>query len=308
MIENESQKNYKFNIHLECNNNCSFCCADKSVAGEPLNKIMKNVSRFASENGKSLIISGGEPLIFKELFEFINFCRKEGIKNFGIQTNGRMLCYESLVQEFANLRSINFLVSFHFPNKPLYNKYCDSDGFNETIEGIKNLVKYGIKFRINTVIMKPNLPYLQDNINILKNLGSDNFEFYFISGKNLVKNYDKFVPRYSECLPIIKKIIKENTDVNVILKGFPLCITKEVGFKKRLTHYITPKRSKIANDQSPVFEYVFPNCEGCIYKSNRAGMSPSDRIDNPGCCPGVKKDYVDFYGKEEFKPIIENTA
>ena len=304
-MNSEAGKVYKLNLHFECNNRCSFCCVDKNISGEPIEATLKNIASFAEKGGESLIISGGEPLIFKEIIDLISFAKDKGIKNFGVQTNGRMLYYKDFVKELGNFRSINFLVSFHFPNRKLYRKYCGSDGFHETVEGIKNLVDCGISFRTNTVIMRPNLFHLQENIDLLKELGTEDFEFYFISGKNITDEYKKFVPRYSECLPVLKKILKKNIDSDIILKGFPVCIIGENALKKRLNHYITPERAKTDTGQAPAFDYVFPNCEECIYRSSRPGSSPKRKIGSAGCCPGVKKDYVNFYGIREFKPITE---
>ncbi len=304
-MNSEADKTYKLNLHFECNNMCSFCCVDKNISGEPIEIIMEKIASFADKGGESLIISGGEPLIFKKIINLISFAKSKGIRNFGIQTNGRMLYYKDFVKELRNFGSINFLVSFHFPNRKLYKEYCGSDGFNETVEGIKNLADHKISFSTNTVIMRPNLFHLQENIDLLKDLGTKKMEFYFISGKNIADKYEKFVPRYYECLPIMKKIMKENIDSDIVLKGFPVCVMEEKIVKKSLNHYITPERAKTDIKQVPAFEYLFPNCEGCIYRSSRLGSSPKRKIGNAGCCPGVKKDYVDFYGIDEFNPITE---
>ncbi len=305
-MNSEAGKTYKFNLNFECNNRCSFCCVDKNVSSEPIDMVMGNIASFADKGGESIIISGGEPLIFKKIIDLISFAKNKGIRNFGIQTNGRMLYYKDFVRELRNFGSINFLVSFHFPNRKLYKEYCGSEGFHETVEGMKNLADHGIEFSTNTVIMKPNLSHLQENIDLLKSLGTKRMEFYFISGKNIANDeYEKFVPRYCECLPVMKKILKENGDSDIILKGFPVCVMGESSVKKSLNHYITPERSKTDVKHTPAFEYLFPNCEGCIYRSPRPGSSPGRKIGNAGSCPGVKKDYVDFYGIDEFNPITE---
>jgi sulfatase maturation enzyme AslB (radical SAM superfamily) len=208
-----------------------------------------------------------------------------------------MLYYENMVRKLKEFEPIGFLVSFHFPNNQLYRKYSQSNGFHQTVQGMKNLMKHDCSFTINTVIMKPNLPYLKDIIRILKELKVRRSQYRFITGKNVIDNYQEFVPRYSECLPIIKKVIDENPDIDIKLREFPFCVL-EKKLRNNVSLPLSPERinlttqgmilttKKIEGDQ-----FVFPNCENCLY--NRSG------------CSGVRKEYVDVYGIKEFKPIIK---
>jgi uncharacterized protein len=295
----------KFNLNFTCNNNCVFCCANKKEEKcDSLKRIKKNIESFARKGGDNrLIISGGEPLISEDLFDLLTFAKRKGIKKIGIQTNGRMLCYEEMVRKLKEFEPIDFLVSFHFPNARLYKKYCRSDGFQQTVEGIKNLVKYNCDVRTNTVVMKQNLPYLKGMMKFLKRLGVKQYEYYFIIGKNLGKNYRKFVPRYEKCTPAIEKIIEENKGISISLKGFPACVIKEE-LRKRLIHYLTPIRTKTLG-KPPLAKYTFPNCQDCIFRSARAGSSLHLKIANKLSCPGVKEEYVKNYGTKEFKPIYQ---
>lgn len=295
----------KFNLNFICNNNCVFCCANKKEEKcDSLRIIKKNIESFAKKGGDNrLIISGGEPLISEDLFDLLTLAKRKGIKKIGIQTNGRMLCYEGVVKKLKEFEPIDFLVSFHFPNAKLYKKYCRSDGFQQTAKGIKNLVKYNCNVRTNTVVMKQNLSYLKGMMKYLRQLGVKQYEYYFIIGKNLGEDYKKFVPRYSECIPIIEEIVEKNQDVDISLKGFPVCVIKKK-LRERLIHYLTPIRARTLG-KPPLAKYVFPNCQGCIFRSTRAGSSLHFKIANKLSCPGVKEEYVKNYGAKEFKPIYQ---
>jgi molybdenum cofactor biosynthesis enzyme MoaA len=292
-------KELDIKLSYQCNNACVFCLSKekRGSSGNPFEMIKETVGSFAKSGGEKLIISGGEPLISEHFFELLIFAKQSGIKSLEIQTNARMLYYENMVRKLKEFEPIGFLVSFHFPNDKLYRKYSQSNGFHQTVQGMKNLMKHDCSFTINTVIMKPNLPYLKDIIRILKELKVRRSQYRFITGKNVIDNYQEFVPRYSECLPIIKKVIDENPDIDIKLREFPFCVL-EKKLRNNVSLPLSPERinlttqgmilttKKIEGDQ-----FVFPNCENCLY--NRSG------------CSGVRKEYVDVYGIKEFKPIIK---
>lgn len=292
-------KELDIKLSYQCNNACVFCLSKekRGSSGNPFEMIKETVGSFAKNGGKKLIVSGGEPLISEHFFELLIFAKQSGIKSLEIQTNGRMLYYENMVIKLKEFEPIGFLVSFHFPNDKLYRKYSQSNGFHQTVQGMKNLMKHDCSFTINTVIMKPNLPYLKDIIKILKELKVRRSQYRFITGRNVIDNYQEFVPRYSECLPIIKKVIDENPDIDIKLREFPFCVL-EKKLRNNVSLPLGPERinlttqgmilttKKIEGDQ-----FVFPNCENCLY--------------NRSCCSGVRKEYVDVYGIKEFKPIIK---
>ncbi len=285
-------------ISYQCNNACVFCLnKDKRKIKDDFKAIKKNIEEFTKNGGERLIISGGEPLISNNFFNLIFFSKKKGIKFFNIQTNARMLYYENTVKKLKNFEPINFLVSFHFPNKKLYKKYCQSDGFDQTIKGLKNLIQYNCNFLINTVVMKKNLYYLEDVIKILRSIGiSQGIQYRFIDGKNVISDYKKFVPQYSECSSIIEKIIKKNKDIKIYLSEFPFCVLKKES-RKNAGIFIDPKRFNLSNKDGEIFftkeitdkQFIFPKCKNCLHKKK---------------CLGVRKEYVDVYGPKEFNPII----
>ena len=284
-----------------CNNACVFCLnKDKKTYKDPsLEELKKHISNLikTADGAKQskLVISGGEPLIFKELFELLSFAKNAGVSSIEIQTNGRMLYYEEIVKELKKFEPIGFLVSFQFPSARLYKKYSRTDGFCQTVRGIKNMVKHDCNFTINTVVMRPNLPYLKNMIKFLKKLGAKRCQYRFIDGKNVIENYKKFVPRYKKCLPVLKNIIKNNPDISISLKEFPSCVAGEK-FKNNLAPRFNPtrlnltlKNTLVTTEEIIAAQFVFPNCKRCFWRSE---------------CSGVRKEYVKMYGHKEFKPII----
>jgi len=285
-------------ISYQCNNACVFCLnKDKRQRKVlPPEEIKRQIEVFAENGGKKLVVSGGEPLISKYFLSLIGFAKQKRVSFLEIQTNARMLCYEEVIKKLKEFEPLTFLVSFHFPNAKLYKKYCRSDGFQQTVEGIKNLVKYNCHFGINTVIMKQNLPYLKGMMKTLKEMGATMIQYRFIDGKNVGKDYEKFVPRYSECLSIIEEIIRENSDINISLREIPVCVLGRES-KKHLAPRLNPERLNLnsnrglsTTEEIESSQFVFPDCKNCSYLTT---------------CQGVRKEYVENYGAKEFKPTVK---
>jgi len=296
-------KELDIKVGYACNNACVFCLnKDKRYFQEYSIKILKNqIKKSTDKECKKLIISGGEPLISKNFFELINFAKINGINTIEIQTNGRMLCYEEFMKKINAFRPMSFLVSLHFPDKKLYKKYCQSDGFDQVIDGIKNLVKHGYNFNVNTVVMKLNMHYLEEIVEKLREIGVKNIQYRFIDGKNILnefgKNkYKKFVPKYSEVVETIKRIIRRNKNINIRLNEFPVCIIGE-SLIKNLAPSTNIERENLSldnkvhmSDEIMSQQFVFPNCKECMYRS---------------ICKGIRKEYYKIYGGKEINPIIK---
>jgi len=289
-------KELDIKVGYRCNNSCVFCLnKDKRYFKEfPIKDLKNQINNSAKDGCEKLVISGGEPTISEHFFNLIRLARQKGIKNIEVQTNGRAFYYEGFVKKINRFRPITFLVSFHFPNLELYKKYSKSNGFCQVVKGIKNLVRYQQNLTVNTVIMKPNLPYLKWMVGFLKKIGVTKIQYRFIDGKNVMDHYKDFVPRHGEAVPIIQEIIKKNPDINIGVNEIPICILGEE-FLNNLAPSSNPERENLSignkvftSPQIMKHQFIFPNCEACIYRIN---------------CKGIRKEYYQFYGAKDLKPI-----
>ncbi|UZE93282.1 MAG: radical SAM protein [Candidatus Nealsonbacteria bacterium] len=291
-------KELDIKVGYACNNSCIFCLnKEKRYYKEfPVEDLKRQIVDSANVGCKKLIISGGEPLISKHLFDLLAFAKQKGIKAIEIQTNGRMLSYETLVKKLKEFQFISFLVSLHFSNPGLYRTYCRSDGFYQVVKGIKNLVRNKQDLTINTVVMKMNLPYLKELVKLLKGIGVVKIQYRFIDGRNVMDRYKEFVPQYKEAVPTIREIIKENPSLNIRINEIPLCVLGEE-FKDSLAPPANPERVNLSIGNklftSPEIlksQFIFPNCEECFYHPT---------------CKGIRKEYCQIYDTSEIKPIIK---
>jgi len=125
-----------------CNVACTFCTIYKEVEPMLSDEVMLRIVREAHElsgSGFNISLSGGEPLIYKPLYEALELAAKLKV-NFGFTTNGYLLTKQNVARALAaNLFNIN--VSIESVN-PQVNESVRprKNGTQQTLDGIENLI------------------------------------------------------------------------------------------------------------------------------------------------------------------------
>lgn len=157
-------RDLRISVTDRCNFRCTYCMP-KEIFGDdyaflPREELLSNdeitrVARmFASLGVKKLRITGGEPLLRRDLAPLIReLIRIEGIEDIGMTTNGLLLKqYADCLYE-AGLRRLN--ISLDALNPDLFAKMNGRGVSPEIILSNIDLAKnMGFKIRVNTVIQK----------------------------------------------------------------------------------------------------------------------------------------------------------
>ncbi len=177
MIDNYGRKiNYlRVSVTKRCNLNCSYC-GTKNEADEELSaeQIEKLVRAFAFHGITKVRLTGGEPLLRKDIVEIVKRIRSiEGIKKIALTTNGIMLkeCAKSLKN--AGLDAVN--ISLDTTDEKQYKEITGFDGLQRVFDSIDECEKVGISpIRLNAVLIKgKNESEAENLINIAKNRNTD---------------------------------------------------------------------------------------------------------------------------------------
>jgi MoaA/NifB/PqqE/SkfB family radical SAM enzyme len=154
-----------------CNLACTFCTIYKEVEPIIAPEVMMRVLREAKElsgTGFNISLSGGEPTIYKPIYEMLELTHKLGA-NFGFTTNGLTLTKQN-VQRLLAANPFNINVSLESVNPKINESLRPmKDGTKRTLEGIDNLLaeKERIGARVS-VIVKPTI--MEQNYRELPNL------------------------------------------------------------------------------------------------------------------------------------------
>lgn len=215
--------------NFECSQNCVFCSTNdlqgnKSKTTEQIMKIMKDGKKNGYENVE---FSGGEVTIRKDIFDLVRSAKDLGYKNIGMVSNGRMFFYRDFCRVMMKSGLNYVLISLHGHNKRIQEGIsCTPGSFDQSVAGIKNLVKLKMPIAVSTAINKLNYRHLEDLGKFINELG---VRYWMISdlipeggAKN---NYEFLSVSYGQFLPELKKIGDLSHKFNrVHFWYFPLCV------------------------------------------------------------------------------------
>lgn len=72
------------------------------------------------ENIDSILFTGGEPTLNKNLILFVRLAKKLGYKDIGLQTNGRLLSYKNFCIKLMENGINEISISIHGSNKKIH--------------------------------------------------------------------------------------------------------------------------------------------------------------------------------------------
>ena len=196
----------------KCNLNCIYCNPlEKSQFADRENvlsheEMVKIVRLFAEKGIKKLRLTGGEPLLKKDLLKLIKMFKKiKGLRDISINTNGVLLKDLAKSLKKNGLDRIN--ISLDTLQRKKFINITGKDHFKDVWQGIENSLKYGLHpVKLNVVLMK----------------GINDDEI--IDFVQLLKNYN-LVVRFIELFPTNRRMIDfmtrkmENREVKKIIEN-----------------------------------------------------------------------------------------
>jgi len=193
-----------------CNAKCKYCLA--SITPKPgQNQSLKAVEKAAKKaklNGaKEASISGGEPLLDKNIIPKIKIVKKY-FDRINLQTNGTLLNNPKGLKTAGITHVIINLPSYE---EKVYEELTGLKKYKQVINNIRKAVKEGLNIRINTVLVKN---YTSDGAHCLKMI-----EFSKTLG---VKELT-----FTQLVPANKFAKNHRTDINLTRDMFKRLTQKE---------------------------------------------------------------------------------
>lgn len=147
---------FRMSITNRCNLNCLYCHHDGMLPSKdemtPLE--IEKITKIAKDLGvRRVRLSGGEPLIRKDIVDIVDKISQIGFKDISITTNGTYLSKYSKDLKDAGLDRVN--VSLDTLNKDRYKFLTKKDYLDSVKDGILKAVEVGLSpVKINMVMMK----------------------------------------------------------------------------------------------------------------------------------------------------------
>ncbi len=178
LIKKADLNNLFLEVTLRCNARCEHCgsrCGDEipkdEISAEDLKRALKEIAdRYGAEH-VFLTVTGGEPLVRKDLFDIIKYARSLGF-NWGMTTNG-MLIDEKIAKKIkeTGMRSISISLDGLKATHESFRKVPGS--FDKIMKAIDLLQEIGTldHLQMTTVANKKNLMELEDIYKLLLEKG-----------------------------------------------------------------------------------------------------------------------------------------
>ncbi len=294
-------------IGYACNDECVHCVVEELRKSANLKKEFLSTAKYKEEisNQKKqgvelIVLTGGEPTIYKDFFEILKFIHENDMK-IHIQSNGRKFSNLEFVSK-ANEFISSYEIALHGPNKEIHEKITQTPlSFEETVLGLKNLVKLNTKIEGKIVLSKYNYSCLVETLNLYKELGVKfvTVAFAHSSGE---KNYiNDITATYKEIKPYIEKSLESfnENELFISLENIlPCALDKQYSLKHFQDFYQTFKNSNLKLVGKQTQNWLFLKkairkkdesvCKKCLYNT---------------FCEGYWKEYVEERGFSEFTPI-----
>lgn len=223
-----------------CNLRCIYCTPEKLFQKKEeklLFEDLQKIIRVAKDIGiKKIRLTGGEPLLRKDLCEIIKEIKKSEIDEIYITTNGILLEEKIKDLKEAGLMGIN--VSLDTLDENIFNEITRGGDIKKVINGIKKSISLGLKVKINSVIIK----------------GINEDSIYQLA--EITKN-NKIDVRYIELMPIGEGKKYQGLNNNEILKR----LENKFGLKEYFEINGVTEYHKLKNSQGRIgFISPINNC------------------------------------------------
>ena len=191
-----------------CNLQCEHCVYDSgklNMVDMSFETVKKLNIGFKNMGVKEVHITGGEPLLNKELFNMINYLHSEGYL-VRLQSNGYLINKEVARKLKTNgvdhiLISIDGLYETH-------NKFRgNSKSFTAACEAVKICIDEGIFTRVNTVVSKFNINRIKDLMKKMNELKVNQHSFFYLTPMGRGVNLKDSILSLSEWKTIQNEIL-----------------------------------------------------------------------------------------------------
>lgn len=281
--EKKIPRSLMIELTKQCNVRCLHCyIPNKNKSKErpaSTRLIEKTLKEFKDCGGEEIIFTGGEALLHKDINQILEYSYSLGLENI-IYSNLTLLKIDNLKKlKDVEVKYIQTSLYGHVPE--IHDSITQNEGsFERCIKNIKLLRAHNISVKIVCVLMKSNYKYLDDIINLIKELNCT------IGIETVLTScYDGNKENTSQRLDLeeIKKVLVQLKNIDETL------------------FYETVKLKYHKEELDDPFAYInTPVCDGgidTIYLTSEGKITP---------CPQLLNYVFGDLRKESFQQILKN--
>ncbi len=266
-------KYYNFDVNLTtvwitvnraCNFRCKWCyaeCSEYKIEDDMSFELAKKIVNVSIEAGvKHVILIGGEPTMWKHIFDFSDYCHSKSI-SLGMVTNACLFGDDTYWNKFLESPFTSVGISVKGITESQFENVVGSKAlYKKTIIGLRRLLNYYPNSSVSVVYS--NIFNYDDILEIAKishDMGAKMFQLggcsATINGEcasdEFMVNREEFVNTIMKIFPTLNKIY----DGNVVLEPrLPLCVFPEKFLKKIIVKKQLQNMCHVQNRSGLVFD------------------------------------------------------
>jgi len=222
-------------INYQCNNRCIYCYAENT--GFPASENMdldyakEILCSIAAAKVKNCLLIGGEPTLYPNLFELVQYGAGLGL-SVRIITNGRRFSDEGFLNSLihSGVRSCSISIPASNPEDGLYLSQV-KQAWDQTVAGLRNVVRSGLSFNSLTTVNSFNKDKLFEIALFLSDLGVKRIVYNFATpncSKDSVNLHSVLDPKIAaEAIEKAYWLAKSRGIKISFLPTLPLCLFSE---------------------------------------------------------------------------------
>lgn len=290
----------RISLTEKCNLRCQYCMPEEGVSLTPKDRLLSaeeilRIARlFVSEGVDKVRLTGGEPMIRKDLEYIVESLAELGVKQIGLTTNGLLLKRRLADLQNAGLTHLNVSLDTLIPQK--FELITRRRGWERVMDGIDLALDLGFSpVKVNCVIMRgKNEEELTNFVELTRHKDIDIrfIEYMPFDGNKWV---DKKMVSYTEMLENIAQVhpnlVKINDKANDTSKAYKVPgFVGQIGFITSMSENFcgTCNRLRITADGN-LKVCLFGASEVSLRDSMRGGSTDEELLEVIGAAVGRKK-------------------
>lgn len=223
-----------WNTTKACNLKCEHCYRDAGLKDpQELNTIEGKdlLSEIAKSGFKIVILSGGEPLMRKDIFELISFAKNQGLRPV-LGSNGTLITADiarrlkecGLSRAGISLDSIDPLIHDDFRKH--------NGAWQATVDAMNICKKEGLDFQVHTTVTKRNWREITKITDFVEGLGAKAHHIFFLVPSGRGKEISDVFIYSEEIRQVLKEILNKQKQTKMELK--PVCAPQFVPLAREM--------------------------------------------------------------------------
>lgn len=164
-------------LTYKCNIKCIHCSVNYNYIDSDLSSSewISILHKLKQEGTEKIILSGGEPLLYKGFWEVLDYATKN-FKNVGITSNGIAILNQDIIKNLKRFNAKEVQISID-GLKEQHDYIRGKGNFEKSIEAIKLLKENNFKVYTMTVLSIKNYEYLEEIVETLSSFNVDRMGF-----------------------------------------------------------------------------------------------------------------------------------